>query len=1012
MPNSFKLTNLVTLKNVFVLKIFMKSKHFIIFIFAILFLSNFVYAEEYSFSLKENILTKLGLSKSLEDKAMTGFYENEDVLYPPETELRRQGLTLRSYKQQLKDTAPVTRNSSVNNIWGTTPLSGTVRIPVLLVQFSDKMPTYTQSQINGYFNSPTITTDTISVSKYYNMQSYGDLNLVFDVYNWTTMPQTFAYYSATSTSEFQLIIDAVNTFNPNVNFAQYDNDNDGRIDGMVLIYPDIGRNNAQGIWPHARILRNYTNYSVDGKYYGNTALVPEKGVGYSNTFEIPITTHEFAHVLGLPDLYAMGPSGQLNNGPITGMSMMSFQENACYYKPINLDVWSRYFLGWINPTVLTVDSPKEISLRSVNDYPDAVILKNSNMGPREFFIIENRYRSLTDPNNLDKCMFVNGEITYGGGLAIYHVDENKIEAHYPNNWVNWDPDGNYYDYTTWPGIIIRENFIDSSSIYTNQLDLYFNSPYLGCNNWSYFDENQYLCALYAISDSTTRSYTGNVNPLIRFQALTGPNQYTMTAKMLVWEETATPSSTPTPGNYSQAIQVTLSTTTPQSTIYYTTNGTEPTASSPIYTTPINLTEGTTTIKAIAKRNNYYVSDIMSSTYTITGTVATPTSSQPSGVVDYQSTVSLNTTTTNASIRYTTNGAEPTETSLLYTTPIIISQDTTLKAKAFRTGYTPSQTATFNYQVLVVENPISTLESGYYFYGTTLELYTPTAGAEIRYTTNGTEPTQSSTLYTGQISITNDFTLKAKAFKTGFVPSQVSTYVYDTGAAPENLIVDFIFQGIDSNTTINNDQNLVIVRIPFGINRNSLIPIIQVEEGCSVYPESGVAQNFNNPVNYTVSSVTGQRTYTVTVINNPRVFTPVASISGGNFSEPITVELSTQTSGAVIKYTTNGSFPTLTSNTYEGPITINSTTTLKAKAYLYVGPGISENNSSSKQNSTRTIPNLIPATVIWQSSSTLTEEYIFTRKINKLEKKEKETLIKEEIKSKNKEETNIKKSKDL
>lgn len=974
----------------------MKSKHFIIFIFVLLFLSNFVYAEEYSFSLKDDIFSAIGINQSTpEDKSMTGFYPGEDVLYPPENELRKQGLTLRSYKQQLKDTAPVTRNSSVNNIWGTTPLSGTVRIPVLLVQFSDKMPTYTQSQINGYFNSPTITTDTISVSKYYNMQSYGDLNLVFDVYNWTTMPQTFAYYSATSTSEFQLIIDAVNTFNPNVNFAQYDNDNDGRIDGMVLIYPDIGRNNAQGIWPHARILRNYTNYSVDGKYYGNTALVPEKGKGFSNTFEIPITTHEFAHVLGLPDLYSINPSGGTNNGPITGMSMMAFQEDACYYKPINLDVWSRYFLGWINPTILTVDSPKEISLSSVNDYPDAVILRNSNMGPREFFIIENRYRSLTDPNNLDKCMFINTTPNYGG-FAIYHVDENKIEAHYPNNWVNWDPDGNYYDYTTWPGIIYRKNYITSlDSFTTGKTDLYFNETIEGCDSFKYFDENARICPnIYAISDSTTRSYTGNVNPLIRFQALTGPNQYTMTAKMLVWEETATPSSTPTPGNYSQTIQVTLSTTTPQSTIYYTTNGTEPTINSPVYTSPITLTEGTTTIKAIAKSNGYYVSDVMSSTYTITGTVATPTASQPSGVVDYQSTVSLSTTTTNASIRYTTNGTEPTETSLLYTTPIIISQDTTLKAKAFRTGYIPSQTATFNYQVLVVENPISTLESGYYFYGTTLELYTPTAGAEIRYTTNGTEPNEGSLLYTGQISITSDFTLKAKAFKTGFVPSQVSTYIYDTGAAPENLIIDFELQGVESDTQINNINNTIIVRIPFGINRNNLIPIIEVEEGCSVYPESGVAQNFNNPVNYTVSSVTGQRTYTVTVINNPRVFVPVASISGGNFTQPITVELSTITPGAIIKYTTNGSFPMLTSNTYEGPITINSTTTLKAKAYLYVGPELSSSNSSRGNQSPKNIPNIIPATMIWQSSALLTETYTFPRKAKNTSSRQEVTVQKE------------------
>ncbi|MFA7133240.1 MAG: chitobiase/beta-hexosaminidase C-terminal domain-containing protein, partial [Bacteroidales bacterium] len=895
---------------------------------------------------------------------MTGYYESDGVLYPPESELFKQGLTLSTYKQSLKATAPKNRNSSVGNIWGTSPLTGTVRIPVLLVQFSDKSPTYTQSQINNYFNSPTITTDSISVSKYYNKQSYGQLNIIFDVYNWTTMPQTFAYYSSTINNEFQLVVDAYNTFNSSVNFAQYDNDNDGRIDGMVLIYPDIGRTGATGIWPHTRILRNYTNYSVDGKYFGNAALVPEK---INNSFQkINTITHEFGHVLGLPDLYSLSPTGQ-SSGPIWALSMMT---SDCLNKPMNLDVWSRYFLGWIEPDTLTTESDKIINLRSINDYPDAVILRNSNMGPREFFIIENRHKNLSDIENLDNCVFF-GETH--SGLLIYHVDENKIEAHYPNNWVNWDPDGNYFDDSSWPGITNEINYLPGGTYSTNgSLITYSNFTYNGCN-FAYFDENNHICQWRPFS-MTTRSYSGNLNPLIRFQALTGPNQQTMTAKMLVWEETTTPSSTPTPGNYSQTTQVTLSTTTPQATIYYTTDGTDPTTSSQVYSTPITIPENTTlTIKAIAKRNGYYVSDVMTSTYTITGTVATPTASQPSGVIDYLSQVTFTTTTTGATIRYTLNGSEPTESSLLYSSPITITGNTTLKARAFKTGYSPSQTVTYNYQVLSVEPVVSTLDSGYYFYGTPLELYTPTAGAEIRYTTNGTEPTQSSTLYTGQISITTDFTLKAKAYKQGFAPSQVSTYVYDTGAAPENLIIDFELQGIESDTQINNDQNLVIVRIPFGINRNSLIPIIQVEEGCSVYPESGISQNFNNSVNYTVSSVTGQRTYTVTVINNPRVFAPVASVSGGNFSEPITVELSTQTPGAVIKYTTNGSFPMLSSNTYDGPITISSTTTLKAKAYLYTGPGFISNNSS-KQNTGRNIPNLIPTAVIWHGSSILTEEY--------------------------------------
>ncbi|MFA5746167.1 MAG: M6 family metalloprotease domain-containing protein, partial [archaeon] len=632
----------------------------IIVLFLILLFSN-VFAD-FNFS-KDNSLNLLENKDNLEVSNQNNY---QDVFYPPEEVLLKEmGITTEQYKELLVKNAPVTRNSSVSNIWGTTPLSGTIHIPVLLVQFTDKMPTQTQSAINEAFNSSNYLSGSgISVSKYYTKQSYGDLNIIFDVYNWTTMPNTFSYYSQNSNSNFYLIIDAMNTFNPSVNFAQYDNDNDGRLDGIVIVYPDQGKISPNGIWAQTRILKQYNNNPVDGKYLGNAALIPSLGARSitPSQFEIPVTTHEFAHVLGIPDLYANGSSGQLNAGPVYQMTMMIFQEytsptNHCLNKPINLDVWSRYFFGWVNPIELTIDSNKEISLRSINDYPDAVILRNSNMGPREFFIIENRYRNTADPNNLDNCMFLNGS-TIRGGFAIYHVDENKIEFDYPNNWVNWDRDNNYFDYTTWPGIIYRENMIDSTyptnlSIYSN--DLYFNVVSNGCDSFRYFDSNKRICATYyyAVDDSTTRSYNGTLDPLIKFEAISTANLPIMTAKMLVGEETIIPAATPIEGTYTSAQSIVLSSLTPGATIYYTTNGTTPTTSSTIYVGPITAPLGAvTTIKAIAKKNNFYVSDVMTSVYTIYGAVATPTSSQPSGNVAYNSQVILSTTTTGATIRYT------------------------------------------------------------------------------------------------------------------------------------------------------------------------------------------------------------------------------------------------------------------------------------------------------------------------------------------------------------------------
>jgi uncharacterized repeat protein (TIGR02543 family) len=61
--------------------------------------------------------------------------------------------------------------------------------------------------------------------------------------------------------------------------------------------------------------------------------------------------------------------------------------------------------------------------------------------------------------------------------------------------------------------------------------------------------------------------------------------------------------------------------------------------------------------------------------------------------------------------------------------------------------------------------------------------------------------------------------------------------------------------------------------------------------------------------------------------------PVASVTGGKFLQPITVSLSTTTAGAYIRYTLDGNEPdSLTSPQYSTPLTIDKTTTFRAKAF--------------------------------------------------------------------------------
>ncbi len=61
-------------------------------------------------------------------------------------------------------------------------------------------------------------------------------------------------------------------------------------------------------------------------------------------------------------------------------------------------------------------------------------------------------------------------------------------------------------------------------------------------------------------------------------------------------------------------------------------------------------------------------------------------------------MSITCATDGATIRYTVDGSEPNETSAAYTGPITVSVSTTLKAKAYLAGWTPSQTASAAYTI--------------------------------------------------------------------------------------------------------------------------------------------------------------------------------------------------------------------------------------------------------------------------------------------------------------------------
>ncbi|MFA5745820.1 MAG: chitobiase/beta-hexosaminidase C-terminal domain-containing protein [archaeon] len=170
---------------------------------------------------------------------------------------------------------------------------------------------------------------------------------------------------------------------------------------------------------------------------------------------------------------------------------------------------------------------------------------------------------------------------------------------------------------------------------------------------------------------------------------------------------ATPVAYPLPQNVTSETQITLTSATSGATIYYTTNGIDPVplnSNTFVYNGSINIASYPT-IKAIAIKTGMTNSSVATFIYTPEAPeiVATPTAIPVSGTHLFAQSVTLNTVTTGATIRYTLDGTEPIETSTQYTTPIQINSTKTLKAKAFLAGWTASTTATFNYIIIACQS---------------------------------------------------------------------------------------------------------------------------------------------------------------------------------------------------------------------------------------------------------------------------------------------------------------------
>lgn len=300
------------------------------------------------------------------------------------------------------------------------PPTGKRKVITLLIEYPDLRATIAKSN----FDSMMVKTNyngTGSFRDYYLKASFGQLELNTDVFGWYMASNSYLTYARSNPSYIsnvgELVKRAILTADSaGVDFSQYDNDGDGYADGIVVMHAGIGaeEQSAPGannhIWSHRFNLSNTVGgVFVDGVVVDSYGIFPEKrynGGAYSQV-GIGVLSHEFGHLLDLPDLYSTqsNGSGAGNFANMAGGPWLNSEKTPCMH-----DAWTRVAMGWVQPTLIN----------SSGIYTIPKSLADSNFTFRintpvanEYFLLENRQRKGFD-------MFIPGR-----GLAIWHVNTNR-----------------------------------------------------------------------------------------------------------------------------------------------------------------------------------------------------------------------------------------------------------------------------------------------------------------------------------------------------------------------------------------------------------------------------------------------------------------------------------------------------------------------------------------------------------------------------------------------------------
>jgi len=256
------------------------------------------------------------------------------------------------------------------------PASGTRRIPILVIGYNDVSLSVksTQAFYSNLFNGSTLTP--MSMKKYFSDMSGQALDLAIDVHMVGSAANTAAYYGQ-NIGDFDakpatLVGEAVDKAEAaGVDWSQYDNDNDGAVDVIMVIHAGPGEEFSgidNHIWSHAWSLAGGKNQgdgtgirTYDGKTINNYTIQPEYNERAGDS-TIGVFCHEFIHKLGLPDLYDTTYSTQ-------GVGQFSIMAGGAWLgpgrdgsRPAPMLAWERAALDWVD-TVSAASIETAVSIK-------------------------------------------------------------------------------------------------------------------------------------------------------------------------------------------------------------------------------------------------------------------------------------------------------------------------------------------------------------------------------------------------------------------------------------------------------------------------------------------------------------------------------------------------------------------------------------------------------------------------------------------------------------------------